>query len=317
MTDILAFEAPPGRLDAALALLSGASRSQVAHWIAGGRVQVNGVAVGKAGHKLRGGEALSVEVPPPPVSHVAPEDIPLEVLFEDEQLIAVNKPPGMATHPAPGLVSGTLVNALLARTALPEQEGAEGPDGERPGIVHRLDKDTSGVIVVAKTVEAHARLAAAFKDRETRKVYLALVAGRWPAERPVNVDAPVGRHPVERQRMMVGGVNPRDAQTRFTPLARHTVQGRTLAFVRCEPRTGRTHQIRVHMAHLQSPIVGDATYGRPSEAMPRLALHAWQLTVPHPVTGEPLHLLAPPPDDLLAGWVALGGRVPAEVLGQS
>ncbi len=317
MSDVLKFEAPPGRLDAALSALSGASRSQVAQWITNGRVLVNGAVVGKAGHKLKGGEALAVDVPPPPPSHVAPEDVPLDVLFEDDALIAVNKPPGMATHPAPGLVTGTLVNALLARMSLPEQEGAEGPDGYRPGIVHRLDKDTSGVIVVAKTVEAHARLAAAFKDRETRKVYLALAGGRWPAERPVNVDAPIGRHPKERQRMTVGGASPREAQTRFAPLARHTSQGRTYAFVRCEPRTGRTHQIRVHLAHLESPIVGDSTYGRPSEVIPRMALHAWQLTIPHPVTGETLRLTAPVPDDLLNAWVALGGAVPEAVLAES
>ncbi|MDO4263781.1 MAG: RluA family pseudouridine synthase [Deinococcus sp.] len=306
--------APAGRLDAAAAELTGQSRSQVAGWIAAGRVQVEGRAVTKAGHRLRGGEMLSISPPPPAELSVKAEDIPLEILFEDEHLIAVNKPPGMVTHPAPGVASGTLVNALLGRLSLPQQEGHDSAAGYRPGIVHRLDKDTSGVIVVAKTVQAHAALSHSFKARETQKVYLAVAAGLWKAQEPTTVDAPVGRHPVQRQKMTVGGAHPREAQTRFVPLAAHPDgHGRTLALVRCEPRTGRTHQIRVHLAHLGSPILGDAVYGRASEAMPRQALHAWQLTVPHPVTRAALHLSAPPPGDLLSAWVALGGSLPAEL----
>ncbi|MBB5235089.1 RluA family pseudouridine synthase [Deinococcus budaensis] len=308
----LSLTATPGRLDAVLAELTGVSRSQVAGWIAGGHVQVGGVVAARASLKLRGGEALTVQVPPPPDATVAPETVPLDVVYEDAHLIAVNKPPGMVTHPAPGVTSGTLVNALLGRLTLPEQPGAEGPDGYRPGIVHRLDRDTSGVIVVAKTVEAHARLAAAFKDRDTRKTYLAIAAGMWPAQGPVRVDAPIGRHPTARQRMTVGGAHPRDAQTLFTPLAAHPDgHGRTLALVRAQPRTGRTHQIRVHLAHLGSPLLGDAVYGRASEVMPRHALHAQFLTLPHPATGQPLHLHAPTPDDLLSAWVTLGGSLPA------
>jgi len=276
-------------------------------------VTVGGAAVAKASHKLRGGEALHVDVPPPAASEVLPEDVALDVLYEDEHMIAVNKPHGMVTHPAPGVWSGTLVNALLGRMVLPEQDDARGPDGYRPGIVHRLDKDTSGVIVVAKTVHAHARLAAAFKDRDTRKTYLAICGGMWKAERTTRVDAPIGRHPVERQRMTVGGANPREAQTTFMPLATVKAGGRTSVLVRCEPRTGRTHQIRVHLAHLGSPIVGDTVYGRASAVIERQALHAWQLALPHPVTGEPLHLVAAPPDDLLSAWVALGGHVPGEL----
>jgi len=295
-----------------LAECSGVSRSQVAGWIEGGHVQVGGAVVRKPSLKLKGGEALTVQVPPPPNATVAPETVSLEVLYEDTHLIAVNKPPGMVTHPAPGVTSGTLVNALLGRLALPEQPGADGPDGYRPGIVHRLDRDTSGVIVVAKTVEAHARLAAAFKDRDTRKTYLAIAAGTWRAEGPVNVNAPIGRHPTARQRMTVGGANPREAQTRFTPLKAHPDgHGRTLALVRAQPRTGRTHQIRVHLAHLGSPVLGDPVYGRESAVMPRHALHAHFLTLPHPATGQPLHLHAPAPDDLLSAWVGLGGTVPA------
>ncbi|MEF2278108.1 RluA family pseudouridine synthase [Deinococcus sp. YIM 134068] len=304
--------ATPGRLDAVVAELTGQSRSQVAGWIEGGHVAVGGVVVQKASLKLRGGEVLTVRPPPTPDATVVPEDVPLDVLYEDDHLIAVNKPPGMVTHPAPGVTSGTLVNALLGRMSLPEQDGSLGPEGYRPGIVHRLDRDTSGVIVVAKTVQAHARLAAAFKDRDTRKTYLAIAAGTWRAEGTVRVDAPIGRHPTARQRMTVGGVNPREAQTLFTPLETHPDgHGRTLALVRAQPRTGRTHQIRVHLAHLGSPILGDPVYGRESQAISRHALHAHFLTLPHPVTGEALNLHAPAPDDMLDAWVGLGGAVPA------
>ncbi|GAA4021645.1 RluA family pseudouridine synthase [Deinococcus rubellus] len=314
----LIFTAPAGRLDAALSDLSGVSRSQVAQLIEAGQVTVNGQAVLKTSFKLRGGEQLGLVMPPPTSSYVEPEDVPLDVLYEDEFLIALNKPPGMITHPAPGVTSGTLVNALLGRMKLPEQAEFDAEGGYRPGIVHRLDKDTSGVIVVAKTVAAHARLSESFKDRETRKVYLALVAGQWKAEQRVSVDAPIGRHPVQRQRMTVGGAHPREAQTVFVPLAHHPDgHGRVLAMLRCEPRTGRTHQLRVHLQHLGSPILGDKVYGRESEVIGRQALHAWQLTLPHPVTGEALHLLAPPPDDLLSAWVALGGELPPEVLGSA
>ncbi|WP_189072374.1 RluA family pseudouridine synthase [Deinococcus sedimenti] len=304
----------PGRLDAVVSALSGASRSQVAGWIEGGFVQVGGVPAVKASLKLRGGEPLQVQVPPVPDATVEPEGVLLDVIFEDEHLIAVNKPAGMITHPAPGVTTGTLVNALLGRMALPEQSGFDGPDGFRPGIVHRLDKDTSGVIVVAKTVAAHARLAAAFKDRETRKTYLAIAAGAWRAQDPVTVDAPIGRHPVQRQRMTVGGAQPREAQTLFTPLdTRPDGHGRTLALVRAQPRTGRTHQIRVHLAHLGSPIVGDGVYGRPSELIARHALHAQFLVLPHPVSGEALHLHAAAPDDMLNAWMGLGGALPGDL----
>ncbi|ADV66658.1 RluA family pseudouridine synthase [Deinococcus maricopensis] len=311
----LTLTATPGRLDAVLAGLADSSRSQVSAWIDAGRVRVNGQVTTKSSLKLRGGETLIVDVPPPVLAHVEPENVPLDVLYEDDALIAINKPPGMTTHPAPGVTTGTLVNALLGRMPLPEQDGARGPDGYRPGIVHRLDKDTSGVIVVAKTVEAHAKLADAFKARETRKTYLALAGGSWSAQKPLNIDAPIGRHPVDRQRMTVGGVNPREAQTRFVPLAAHpNGRGQTLALVRCEPRTGRTHQLRVHLQHAGSPILGDAVYGRASDVMPRQALHAWALVIPHPTTGEPLHLHAPVPDDMLQAWVAFGGTLPDTVL---
>lgn len=270
--------------------------------------------VTKPSLKLKGGEALLVHIPPVPEARVEAEDVPLDVLFEDDFLIAVNKPPGMVTHPAPGVMTGTLVNALLGRVNLPQQDGFDGPDGFRPGIVHRLDKDTSGIIVVAKTVQAHAKLAAAFKDRATRKTYLAIAAGQWKAQGPVQVDAPIGRHPIQRQKMTVGGVQFREAQTLFTPLSAHPDgHGRTLALVRAQPRTGRTHQIRVHLLHLGSPILADTVYGRESEVISRQALHAQFLDIPHPATGKVLHLHAPTPDDMLSAWVALGGGLPTEL----
>lgn len=298
-----------------LSEVAGLSRSQAAALIASGQVQVGGVTVSKPSFKLRGGEGLTWQAAPLLQHSILPEDVALDVLYEDEHLIAINKPPGMTTHPAGNVQSGTLVNALLGRMSLPQQEDYDSEGGYRPGIVHRLDKDTSGVIVVAKTVAAHAALAASFKERHTHKTYLALVAGQWKAQQPANVDAPVGRHPTQRQRMTVGGSASREAQTRFVPLSHHPDgHGRTLALVQCEPRTGRTHQLRVHLLHLGSPIIGDAVYGRPSEAITRQALHAWRLEIPHPASGAMLRLQAPIPDDLLEAWVALGGAWPAEVL---
>ncbi|ULH16822.1 RluA family pseudouridine synthase [Deinococcus sp. KNUC1210] len=312
---ILTLLAHAGRLDSVLSDLSGVSRSQVSGWIEAGQVQVGGQVVQRSSHKLRGGETIEVDVPPPAISHVEAEQIALDVIYEDDALIAVNKPPGMVTHPAPGVVSGTLVNALLGRMTLPAQDGFAQDGSYRPGIVHRLDKDTSGVIVVAKTVEDHARLSHSFKERETRKTYLAIAAGQWKAQGPVQVDAPIGRHTVARQRMTVGGAGAREAQTLFTPLAAFPDgHGRTLALVQAQPRTGRTHQIRVHLLHLGSPILGDTVYGRPSEVMGRQALHAWKLELPHPRSGEMLHLYASPPDDLLSAWTALGGTLPEAVL---
>lgn len=311
----LTLVAHPGRLDSVLSDLAGVSRSQVSGWIESGRVQVAGVVVLRGSQKLRGSEELAVDVPPPAASYVQPEDIVLDIIYEDDALIAINKPPGMVTHPAPGVVSGTLVNALLGRMALPTQDGFAQDGSYRPGIVHRLDKDTSGVIVVAKTVEDHARLSDAFKERETQKTYLAIAAGQWKAQGPIQVDAPIGRNPAARQRMTVGGAAAREAQTLFTPLAAFPdAHGRTLALVRAQPRTGRTHQIRVHLLHLGSPILGDSVYGRASEVIGRQALHAWKLELPHPRTGAMLQLSASPPDDLLNAWIALGGTLPPTVL---
>ncbi|MBC7646254.1 MAG: RluA family pseudouridine synthase [Pseudopedobacter sp.] len=327
--EIQEFRAEAGRLDQQLSAQVTATRSQVQGWIEAGAVQVEGVVQTKSGFKLRGGEQVQYQIPEAPPSEVLPENIDLEILFEDEHMIAVNKPAGMVTHPAGRMVSGTLVNALLGRGTLvrmlerPEgQDTAEGeefegePQAFRPGIVHRLDRDTSGVIVVAKTPAAHAKLADAFKERQTVKTYLALTSGRLNAEgKSVSLDAPIGRHPVERQRMAIGGTYSRDAQTKFTPLgSTRDSNGHWYSMVQAEPRTGRTHQIRVHLLHFKAPILGDHTYGRSSELISRHALHAWKLEIPHPISGEILKLEAALPFDMLNAWILLGGEVPPMLL---
>lgn len=311
MTESIELRAEAGRLDQVLSHLTEQSRAQVQHWISDGRVSVAGTVQTKAGFKLKGGEVLTVVAPPVQDTQVLAENIDLEVIYEDATLIAINKPPQMVTHPAPGVYSGTLVNALMGRMTLPEAEWSE--EGYRPGIVHRLDRDTSGVIVVAKTVEAHAVLAEAFKERETTKTYIAIGTGKLDS--PIRVDAPVGRHPQHRQQMTVNGLSSREAQTTFIPL--QSVQGQHgqwYTLIRCEPRTGRTHQIRVHLQHLKCPILGDTIYGRESLVISRQALHAWKLVIPHPQQHAPLALQAALPLDMIEAWVALGGTVPPELL---
>ncbi|RDI96176.1 RluA family pseudouridine synthase [Meiothermus sp. QL-1] len=289
------------RLDQALAHEAQISRAKAQEWIAAGRVRVNGQVVTRAAFKLKG-ELVEADPPPPTPLLVAPEDFPLEVFYEDEDLLVLNKPAGMITHPAPGIYSGTLVNALLARWGL-SAESAERPEFVRPGIVHRLDKETSGVMVVARHEAAHRRLAEAFAGRKVYKRYLALTVG---VPREGLLSAPIGRHPVDRTRMHVGGIAARPAQSEFEVLA--VAKGHAL--VSAILHTGRTHQIRVHLKHLQAPILGDALYGKPSPLIPRQALHAYELRFQHPRTGKYLHFTAPVPPDMLQAWAALGGSWP-------
>lgn len=292
------------RLDQALAEELGLSRSQAQAWIQAGRVRVGGRVVQKAGHRLRG-EEVEVDPPPPAQALVLPEDLPLAILYQDEDLLVVHKPPGMPTHPAPGVYTGTVVNALLGRYLEPVE--ADRPEEVRPGIVHRLDKDTSGVLVVARHEGALRALAQAFRDRLVYKRYLALTQGHPREGRLV---APIGRHPVDRHRMHIGGIAPRYAETEFRILA---VAG-PYALVEALPHTGRTHQIRVHLKHLGAPILGDALYGRPSPHIPRQALHAYELRIPHPRTGRVLEFRAPVPGDMAQAWRALGGDWPQGIL---
>lgn len=231
------------------------SRSRLQALVGQGRVRVDGAAV-KAGRRLRGGEEVVVEIPPPETWDVAPEDLPVRVIYEDEWLAVVSKPRGMVVHPAPGHRGGTLVNALLHR--LRDLSGVGGV--LRPGIVHRLDRDTTGLIVVAKDDVTHRGLQARFRSRAVEKVYLAVVLGRLTGEGVV--DRPIGRHPTHRKKMWVDVPRARPAVTRWRAIS--ALEAATLLEVTIE--TGRTHQIRVHLAALGHPVAGDPVYGGAARA---------------------------------------------------
>lgn len=299
------------RLDIALAQGLELSRSYAKNLVLEGYVQVDGQPVMKAAHKLKGTEILTVMLPPPRPLTVEAEDVALELIYQDQHLVCIDKPAGMVAHPTASVRSGTVVNALLGKMPLAKDDLFH-PDDEdyRPGIVHRLDKETSGVMVVAKTAEAHRELAAAFKKRLTEKVYVALAVGKLEPE--VYVDAPIGRHPNQRHKMGINGSNAKSAQTRFWVIAetKHKHLG-TIALVRAKPHTGRTHQIRVHLQHLHAPILGDKVYGRESQLMPRQALHAQRLTLPHPYDKQAITFAAQIPEDMLQAWLALGGDMQA------
>lgn len=263
------------------------SRAHVRHLLDDNNVLVNGEP-SRASRRLRPGDLVQVDVPPPVEMTLMPEDIPLSIIYEDDDLLVVNKPRGMVVHPAPGHSSGTLVNALLHHV-----RNLSGINGVlRPGIVHRLDKDTSGLLVVAKNDCAHQGLAGQLKDRRMTREYLALVHGRLDGDGVV--EAPVGRHPVDRQRMaVVAGGKP--ALTRFLALSHY--QGYTLLSLKLA--TGRTHQIRVHMAYIGHPVAGDPKYGRHDG--PDLGgqfLHATRLSFDHPVSGKRLVFNACLPEEL-------------------
>jgi 23S rRNA pseudouridine1911/1915/1917 synthase len=304
--DVRTFEAPAGeRLDVAIAQELALSRTYAKDLIDEGYVTIDGRPVGKPATKLGGSELVSVLLPPPRPHHVEPEDLELHVIYQDDDLAAIDKPAGMVAHPTTTVRSGTVVNALLGRMQLSKEQSFDPEDASyRPGIVHRLDKDTSGVMVVAKNDEAHRALSAAFKKRLTEKAYVAIAVGNVPDE--IHVDAPIGRHPVERQRMTVGGGNPKSAGTMLRALAR--VPGYTL--VRALPHSGRTHQIRVHLAHIGCPVLGDTVYGRPSSVIARQALHAQRLTIPHPRDHQAITFQADVPLDMVQAWLALGGGWP-------
>lgn len=296
------------RLDRYLAEHLDEPRNQIQSWIADGRVEVDGRAA-RASHTLRGGERVECRPPPPPLDdRLEPEPGELSVLYEDPHLAVIDKPPGLVVHPGAGIDRGTLVHRLLHR--YPEIAGVGGPG--RPGIVHRLDRDTSGVMVIARSVAAYRSLSAAFAERRVDKRYLAVVWGRPP--RRGEVDAPIGRHPQRRREMTVrrGG---RPARTVLRTLA----TAPPVALVELDLLTGRTHQIRVHLKSVGHPLVGDPVYGerrwkavlgaarRPLRRFPRPALHAWRLVFPHPDGGEPSAHEAPVPADLVELWRDAGG----------
>ena len=295
------------RLDVFVARASGLSRARVRTLIDGGAVLVGGHPQ-KPRHAVHTGDQVTLTVPEPEPLALTPEPIPLDILYEDEALVVLNKPAGLVVHPGAGRATGTLVHALLAHCR--ELPGIGGV--ERPGIVHRLDRDTSGVMVVAKSEAAHASLSAQFKSRAVRKRYLALVHGvmRQDAGR---IEAAIGRREQDRKRMGVRVQGGREARTAYRVLRRYPA----MTLVEASLETGRTHQIRVHLAHIGHPVFGDTTYGgrreRQSEASGRLRgqrqmLHAWRLGFRHPRTGAWLEFTAPIPEDfaalLGAGWDA-------------
>ena len=285
------------RLDVFLAkMLPELTRSAVQLLLEEGQVTLNGVPV-KKNRKTAPGEVYTVEVPEVREIELVPQDIPLDVVYEDGDVIVVNKPRGMVVHPAPGHADGTLVNALLHHCA----GSLSGINGEkRPGIVHRIDKDTSGLLIVAKNDASHNFLAERIKDHDVARVYEAVVCGRL-GEDTGTVNAPIGRCPDDRLRMAVTEKNSRHAVTHWEVIARYN--GYT--HVRCRLETGRTHQIRVHMAHIGHPVLGDLTYGRkkPEKGLSGQCLHARELIFQHPRTGEMVHLVTELPEyfrDVLA-----------------
>jgi 23S rRNA pseudouridine1911/1915/1917 synthase len=294
-----------GRLDAWLAARLHVSRSRAAQWIEDGRVTLNGAPVRKK-DPVAPGDRLAVTIPAPEPSDVAPEAIPLQIVYQDADLAVIDKPAGLVVHPAAGHRSGTLVNALLH-----EVRDLSGIGGVlRPGIVHRLDKDTSGLLLVAKNDDAHRALSHDLKLRKIRRAYLTACWGHLSHD-TASVDAPIGRHPTDRKKM---GVVPdgRPARTHF----RRLEHWRAADLLRAELETGRTHQIRVHLLHLGHPVVGDATYAPGREKgvsgpergwaaafarrVPRQFLHATELRFQHPRTRAEMRFASPLPPDLAA-----------------
>jgi 23S rRNA pseudouridine1911/1915/1917 synthase len=292
------------RLDRALAdLFSTESRNSLANLITAGRVRIDGQPAAKSSQRVTAGQTVELDIPEAAPSTVTSQDIPLVILYQDEDLAVIDKPAGLVVHPSAGHPDQTLVNALLFHVT-----GLSGVGGElRPGIVHRLDKDTSGVMVIAKHDVAHRKLTASWNTEGVRKEYVALVYGTPSAERGT-VDAPIGRDPRDRKKMAVVP-DGRRAVTDYEVAERH----RYVSLLRCRLHTGRTHQIRVHMKHLGHPIVGDPVYSGPQwrgipdrklqrtlAAFQRQALHAARLTFTHPRDGRILTFEAPIPDDLSA-----------------
>lgn len=276
------------RLDAVVGGLEPVgSRAEAQRLIESGRVLVDGVVVAKR-HLMAAGERLEVRPAPPPLSDLVPEDVAMTVRYEDEYLLVVDKPAGVVTHPSAGHAGGTLVHGLLAHAV------AGGADPTRPGIVHRLDRDTSGLLVVARSERAHRRLQKMLRDRLIERHYTVLVHGRTPPA--LTVDRPIGRDRKVRTRQAIDVVDGREAVTHLRllePLGRFSLLEARL-------ETGRTHQIRVHLESVGHPVVGDRVYGRREETLglDRQFLHAARLAFPHPETGEPIEVLSPLPHDL-------------------
>ena len=291
------------RIDALLARsLPDLTRSRLQKLIEAGHVTVGNVPV-KKNYRCSAGDIISVELPSLESAELTPQDIPLDIVYEDDDLIVVNKPRGMVVHPAPGHADGTLVNALLWHGG----DSLSGIGGERrPGIVHRIDKDTSGLLIVAKNDFSHQALSLQLADHSLYRVYEAVVHGRFK-EPSGTVDKPIGRHPIDRKRMAVTDKNSKHAVTHWELL--HTYSG--FSHIRCRLETGRTHQIRVHMAHIGHPLLGDGLYGAPSpeKGLSGQCLHARMLRFFHPRTGEDVTLEAPLPEYFLEVLSRLGPEI--------
>ncbi len=253
------------------------TRSSVQGLISSGAVLADGKAVNK-NYKLRGGEEISVEIPDPEPMDAQPEDIPLDIVYEDADLLVVNKPKGMVVHPAHGNWNGTLVNALLHHCK-GQLSGINGVI--RPGIVHRIDKDTSGLLIVAKNDRAHVHLAEQIREHSFTREYEAVACGSFKEESGT-VDAPIGRHKTDRKKMCVTAENSRNATTHYQVLRQYG----GYAHLRLRLETGRTHQIRVHLAYIGHPVLGDQVYGKPSKWVEGQCLHARKIGFIHPSTGE-------------------------------
>lgn len=277
------------------------SRSRIEGLIKGGFVKVNSVVAEKAGMKVDESDVIEMEIPPPVPATPEPEDIPLDVVYEDSDMLVVNKAPGMVVHPAPGHFTGTLVNALLFHC--PDLSGIGGV--ARPGIVHRLDQDTSGLIVVAKSQKAMENLVKAFAShKHIEKTYIAVCHGR-PRLDSGRIENLIGRHPVDRKRMAIVQRNGKSAITNWKVLSTPSEsREKGYSLIECRIETGRTHQIRVHMASLGTPVIGDRQYGKQAldKRLPvvpaRQMLHAWRLTLWHPVESRQMTFTAPIPTDM-------------------
>ncbi len=300
----------PIRIDRFLASSSeiDITRTRIQKLIAEGLITVNGSMVSKK-YEVKSNDVITVTVPPTQPRTVVSENIPLSIVYEDDYLLVVDKPAGMVTHPGAGNYRGTLVNALMHHVAT--LAGGAGED--RPGIVHRLDKNTSGLLVVARTDEVYLKLQKQLQAREMKRTYYALVCGHVKEEAGT-IDAPIGRSLHNRKKMVVTNINSREARTNYQLIERY----RSYDFIKVSLQTGRTHQIRVHFAHLGHPVFGDPEYGgrekwhrgmfapeRPLAKkllaiMPRQALHAYRLSFTHPITGEVITIESPLPDDFAA-----------------
>jgi 23S rRNA pseudouridine1911/1915/1917 synthase len=281
------------RIDAYLAEeMEDMSRSYVQKLISDNLVTVNGNTV-KAKYKINRGDEIVIDLPEITAYEARAQDIPIEILYEDDHIIVVNKSRGMVVHPAPGNYDGTLVNALLfhCKGRLSSINGVE-----RPGIVHRIDKDTSGILVIAKTDAAHRFLGEKFAAHDIEREYIAAVRGII-SENGARIDAPIGRHPVDRKKMAVNTKNGKPAVTHFTVEKRY----RKATLIRARLETGRTHQIRVHLSYIGHPVIGDATYGglKKGHTIKGQALHAAKLGFMHPITGEKMSFETSPPDDFV------------------